>query len=205
MRDNVATKKVYFIEHGKSTEEVLYDFTLEVGDTIRGYHVDYHYPRATVKAIDSVLIGNEYHKRLLLSDVYNIYWIEGVGSTYGLTEGVTNNVDAMGYQLLCFGNTEESSYPQQGGPCAMITGIEDTRDSSPIILSPNPSNSNFTVDFGTNLFKKLTVTDLSGRQIIEINQAFNNRVQVNGLPAGSYFILTEDQQGILGMLKAVVN
>ena len=65
MREDTISKKVYFIPPSHSTEELMYDFSVNVGDTVRSYLLggDYYLRVAT---IDSILVGGQYRKKLNL-------------------------------------------------------------------------------------------------------------------------------------------
>jgi hypothetical protein len=86
IREDTAQKKVYFVNYSNnpSQEQLLYDFNLHVGDMAP------HGSNRVFK-IDSVLVGNSYHKRFLLKPLndttttidVNYAVIEGVGSTLG--------------------------------------------------------------------------------------------------------------------------
>jgi len=61
IRQDIVAKKVFFIPLREISEKVLYDFTLQVGDTVKVK--PYYSPRDTVQSIDSVLVGNTFRKR----------------------------------------------------------------------------------------------------------------------------------------------
>lgn len=84
IRQDIINKKVFFVPPAQSSELLLYDFTMETGDTIKGYLATFNSPPDVVAEIDSVLIGDNYRKRWSINPCYDIYLIEGVGSTFGL-------------------------------------------------------------------------------------------------------------------------
>ncbi|MBK6397641.1 MAG: hypothetical protein IPF75_05100 [Bacteroidetes bacterium] len=53
---------------------MLYDFNLEVGDTVHGYLGSWLFSNNldTVTAIDSILVGNSYRKRWSICPNYDI-------------------------------------------------------------------------------------------------------------------------------------
>ncbi len=83
--NDTANKKVFLIKNGQLEPETLYDFNLEIGDTIKdgiGMHFNLE-----VNDIDSVLICNRYHKRYVIQQ-YQTWpgdqaFIEGIGLLYG--------------------------------------------------------------------------------------------------------------------------
>ncbi|TNE56040.1 MAG: T9SS type A sorting domain-containing protein [Bacteroidetes bacterium] len=134
-----ANKQVYIFQTWASvdtTEHLVYDFTkTNIGDTI--YTSALAGPAGVllphlVTGTDSVLIGQTYHKRLYLQDPGNIYnteyWIEGVGSSWGLPYASFWSITDNSYDLTCyykrqqfqFGNPDPTfSYCQQ--PLPVIT------------------------------------------------------------------------------------
>jgi hypothetical protein len=78
-------------------ERLIYDFSLVEGDTARVYsfspYMSCNYEDgdiAVIERVDSILIGDNYRKRLMLnrSDTYSnqwfeLCWVEGIGSTNG--------------------------------------------------------------------------------------------------------------------------
>ncbi|MDA9312690.1 hypothetical protein OAD50_03035 [Vicingaceae bacterium] len=55
---------------------------MQVGETVQGYIQSTGLQTETVQSIDSVLVGTVNHKRWTINTYYNIYFIEGIGSTY---------------------------------------------------------------------------------------------------------------------------
>ena len=68
IRQDTTQKKVYFFAPDSSSEQLLYDFTMEVGDNLKGYlAIDFTTYRDTVAKIDSVLVNGIYRKRWYLN------------------------------------------------------------------------------------------------------------------------------------------
>lgn len=82
LRQDTSNKKVFMISAGDNNENVLYDFDLEVGDSIfmMGSYLD------DIDSIDSVLVNGSYHKRMWYFLEYpdGSAVIEGVGNNRGL-------------------------------------------------------------------------------------------------------------------------
>jgi len=85
IREDTIEKKIYF--HNFGNEIILYDFTLEVGDTIN-YTTNLHYTLdyfKVVDSIDSVNVNGQFHRRWYLTNSLaglTDIWIEGIGSVY---------------------------------------------------------------------------------------------------------------------------
>jgi len=88
IREDTMAEKVYCIYSDWVYEEkeyLLYDFSVNVGDTV-GIYYYFIWHTQVVKSIDSLFIDGSYRKRINFDN--GIYgkesWIEGIGSTYGL-------------------------------------------------------------------------------------------------------------------------
>lgn len=86
-RQDVTAQKAFFIAEGDLNESLLYDFTLETGDTLPYNMIASEV--AVVEKTDSVLVDGTYRKRMLFLQAYNacggdtIAIIEGIGNTRG--------------------------------------------------------------------------------------------------------------------------
>ena len=80
--------KVYFRYGIDSDEFMLYDFSLNVGDTIILPIVNNQYimhEMGWVYMVDSILIGSDYHRKIHIQSWIEVVFIEGIGSAQGLS------------------------------------------------------------------------------------------------------------------------
>lgn len=138
-------KKVFCRYDALSPEFVLYDFNIQLGDTV---YLPFDYGQSTYEGIvdyqDSLLIGSIYHKRFFISSWVGITLIEGVGSGEGLMYCEIPWVDWYGV-LKCFslndtifdltGNGNKSS-----GNCWLFINIQEY-DPEVIFIHPNPAQN----------------------------------------------------------------
>ena len=89
LREDIGSKKVFYLPVSASSDTLLYDFNLAVGDPVP-LSINNWCPALQVGSIDSVLIGTSYRKRWNMADP-NINCvsttssvIEGIGNTFGL-------------------------------------------------------------------------------------------------------------------------
>lgn len=135
------SNKVYYIPPFGNNEGLLYDFTLNAGDTI--YIISEWMPEPqqfVCLSVDSIFYDGAYHKRwnfLFPSE----QWIEGIGSTNGpLVSGSSAYVSDLWFSLLCFHWNDTLLYM---GPyvtqCFITTvGVKDLDIANSVNLSPNP-------------------------------------------------------------------
>lgn len=116
IRNDVAARKVYFVDHHTTVDTLLYDFDLEIGDTLTStylYNADNFPEGSMISDIDSIYSGGIYRKQY---HVYNSFWgnlpslIEGIGHTGGLFEGFLYP-EGMS-QLMCFRYNDTLYYPE---------------------------------------------------------------------------------------------
>lgn len=105
--------KVYRIDNGTTDACLIYDFTVEVGDTVIIY--DYNAPEpnrqdrffsVTIKDVQTVEIQGQERKCIYVTHTYDYMesetvWIEGVGSDWGpvLNLGTQNSGNALIYKF----------------------------------------------------------------------------------------------------------
>lgn len=199
IRQDIANKKVFYISPGYSTEEILYDFNMNIGDTVKGFLHSPDFGYDTVSDIDSVIVGSSYHKRLKINSDYLIYLIEGFGSTFGLIEPSPGHItDAVVHSISCYNQNGATQFPDSNSNCQLITTVSEDPDiSSQVIVFPNPSNGSFRVDFSNmrNL-KEILLQDLLGK--IVFRQTINNQrqIKIDNLPSGAYILTIIDNDNI---------
>lgn len=87
IREDSSARKVYLRTDLITSDSLLYDFGLQVGDTLKGYFGATAALPLAVISIDSALVDGTYHKRLNFDTsmvCLRFAIIEGVGSTNGL-------------------------------------------------------------------------------------------------------------------------
>jgi len=166
---NTEDKKVYALIPGFE-ETLLYDFSLEVGDTIWysiggslcynavAFTEEDHYK--VVTGTDSLQLENgEFRKRLFLTDypngIMNDEWVEGVGSIvwYGLFNPLINDMTLCGdgYDFACMKKGKTVVYLNNPHCdecfCQLMTSIEDILQTEYeyLLIYPNPATNLVTI------------------------------------------------------------
>jgi hypothetical protein len=170
-----------------STEQLLYDFNMQVGDTVKGYIETGFYSMGTtakVQSIDSVLVGSTYRKRWHNQNVCFIFWfIEGIGSLWGLIEqDIVCKTDEPNYSITCFQQNGITLYPDTITNCQLLTStLSIDKNSNEVKISPNPSTGIFTITSSEKF--QYSVYDVFGREVF---QSTNSSVQSTTLDLSSY-------------------
>lgn len=212
LREDTIQKRVYSIKSGDTIENLLYDFSLALKDTITVYSISFPVFSGPilikVDLIDSILIGSNYHKRLKISGVnantnFAEYWIEGIGSTMGIfNSGITGVVfpDIYYPMLLCFEKKGVTLFKNpnftncyQDYP----TGIAENSSCHKTVLFPNPSTSTIFIEsyFEITSYK---IESLTGQIIKQGNpntKLFS--IDISSLINGIYLIVVKTDNGII--------
>jgi hypothetical protein len=141
------------------SDVILYDFNLNVGDSIKWIPgVFSFYPYPNVQSIDTILmIDNTYRKRFtFLTNCGPVqdYWIEGIGSSFGLFGSyvyplISDPTDIQGNWLSCFSQNNQYlfqhlKYPDISNCNATIkssSSIDTISEYRDFIIYPSISNS----------------------------------------------------------------
>ncbi len=191
IRQDTLNRTVFIVPPAKVTEQLLYDFSMQVGDTVRGYIETNTNPKDVVESIDSVLVGNNYHKRWNINSNYYISFIEGVGSTYGLIEYSPGGVvDWADISTTCFRHNGIILYPDTATNCELITSIlPGDKKIDGFRIYPNPSHGSFTVEFDKSMnIEEIRLTDLFGRIILKQQTSNLTKIEIGNLQDQTYIL-----------------
>ncbi|MCB0769463.1 MAG: hypothetical protein KDC00_03560 [Flavobacteriales bacterium] len=174
-----------------NADTLLYDFNLDLGDTLplswNNWNDD-----ITVVAVDSVLVGNSMRARFELANSWSQYLIEGVGTSHGLFEYVSDFFDC-GFELLCFGLGDVAYYPSTGVACDGILAFDDRKLPS-VSIGPIPANERLTLS-GTLPLGAIRLLDSTGRVVQRSNSTEPRAsIDLSGIPDGTYTVLVDGHQ-----------
>ncbi len=160
MRENLHEGKVYY-KPPTGREFLLYDFGLEVGDTIiyedslieylPGNKSFYANTSFIADSIDSMKIHDEYRKVVYINgnNKYRSsqFWIEGIGSSKGIIEILYEEIPHDGSFLLCYHNNGRLYYKGEVfNSCYIGRTVNTFNDKkNEIKLYPNPARDNIMI------------------------------------------------------------
>jgi hypothetical protein len=196
----------YTINNYPGEDVLLYDFTLEIGDTLESFA-----GIAIISNVDSILIDGVYKRKLDWHyDFDQGYFIEDIGASSGLFESFlffenfsTLYCYAIDYVVL-WNNPA-------GGECDLSVDVHEFQISTIISAFPNPltnytaiefelysvCNMQFTVynNMGDVVYEKVTQLLLPGNHIVSWSPG--------PLPAGLYFgvLKLDDNVEVIKLLK----
>ena len=213
IRQEVENKKVFYVPDGNSVERLLYDFNLQVGDTVTDY-CKTQFNSYTVYSIDSILIGSSYRKRWhFYGENYQL--IEGIGGTWDVLKNPcpTINIDDCQYYLACF--TQDGIQQYQSPTfnfCSitcniLTTAINSKENKITVSISPDPFNTTTVLNIADAHFTTCTLNiyDLSGRMVHrETISELSTIISRNAMTSGIYFYQVHTANGITANGKFVV-
>jgi hypothetical protein len=202
-------KKIYFIGMdfiGISTYEefLLYDFSMQVDDTVK--HDNHGVFYSVIKEIDSIKIGEEYRKRYKVDNHWFYhnpdYWVEGIGSIQNGLLGHITNIPTCGYSYwenICFIENSKVMYLNPSFaecyPDNLMKSIDDWNIKPKIEIFPNPITREININNihpGSKL--QVKIIDILGRIVTQKElSSTDNVIQISN--RGSLIILITNNKG----------
>lgn len=177
--------KVFFFPKDSTQEFLLYDFTLNEGDTAKDVYIEVlaeipelHDVYVAQGGVDSVMIDGVYRKRIMIQSGNEFglpTWIEGIGNSQGLFWEPWANLSAYALELYCMSANNLTIYPDAGfGACESTIGIHDEYDKElEIQIFPNPTNSDINIKTDLSILD-LYIIDSKGVRIFASENLSNN-------------------------------
>ena len=212
LREDTANRKVYWRVDSMGQDTLLYDFSLQIGDTLNGLMGSCPIPWV-VQTIDSTIVGSDYHKRINFdADTCNGFSIiEGIGSTQGLTNCPYSPFE-MATILQCVTVADELVYSLVCGsalnPCEGLSNIISmpyVQRTSNVQVTPNPTTGLLRLDgpVGQAPFE-VTVMDMAG-QVVDKKMipALPAIINVSSLSKGAYSLRIIQRDGNASHVKFI--
>jgi hypothetical protein len=176
-------------------EDLLYDFNLEVGDTVNSAFTHYNDYPITITAIDTILVDSEPKKRFHLNWVSGAdYIIEDIGATSGLFENMV--FVAWESNLVCFAKDGVSVWGESTEDCDLAVTVPEKFINDQLYSAyPNPASEYIIVvsPYEFNSEATVSLIDSYGRVVLQRLKIYNHitRISLNSLQPGLYIILIE--------------
>jgi hypothetical protein len=197
---DTAAKKVYYIIPNDTVIRLLYDFSLQLGDTASAVFINNCSQPTIVTNIDSVLIGSSYRKRWEWTEDwtnYKAYIVEGIGSMLGLLEPTCAMIDGPETAISCYRENNVVLYSNPAYPDSACEVIDATKNIAEekftVAIIPNPFHNSAELIFDHTRFAgykmQLKIFNIMGEVVREehILPSSSCRIQCNGLSNGLYF------------------
>lgn len=216
LREDTTEKKVYYIID--SVEHLLYDFSIQKGDTVNVWYSGFCEVPLIADSVDTVIINNVPLKRIVFvkaptSPIAEI-WIESIGSLFGLTNVAYDLCMAdVGYELLCVHENDTLIYHNTSfNGCYVDTVIyvgitEKKTDYFDPNIYPNPITSIGTIAFNSsNNSSRLEIYTIDGVLLKQINVNGMKSYQIDSkeYKSGTYYYRLTDKVGNICNGKFVI-
>jgi len=191
------TNKRVYARLNDTSEVLIYDFSLNTGDSTIIYEYGWGYPNTydcpmevKVDSVDSVtLLNGEVRKRWFTNIQFTlpgqVVWIEGIGGANGLLIHDYCFVgDILTRELLCFAENDTLKYqhPSYNNCYYSTVGIKENQKKHLLKAYPNPTSGKFTVQGAT---AEIQIFDLFGRLVLRSNKP---EIDMSSYPASIYMI-----------------
>jgi len=208
VRENVEERKVYFKLDQDEEEFVLYDFSLEVGDSISTpFNINDEYYHLleinNINLVDGTLVQEYVFSGGTGSFDGNFKYIESLGSVLS-TFGDFGIGIGFHSELLCVEINDNLIY--DGNCSGFVLETEEIEKQNNLTIYPNPATDFVTVEYENYLYSKAQVVDATGRlvQSIQLNGS-PQRINLDGLNSGIYFLAINNEFGISSIEKIVLH
>ncbi len=195
-------RQMYLVDQDNGDLDLIYDFTLEVGDI---FSTTYLQQDLEVIASDTILLLNGAKRRTWTlacteSPQNTITWIEGIGSHYGMLW--PKNFCAGDYgdvRLTCYFVYERLHYvnPDIGG--CFISSTDDEQYNSAlsnITIFPNPTSSRLTISSPELGIHRIDILDVQGQtQSLHYDDVREIKYDLQGYVPGLYFFSVHTEKG----------
>jgi len=195
-RQDSINKKCYMMLPGMSTDTLIYDFNLQIGDTLKSIAIPTFFCTnyvSTLTSIDSVLVNGTYHLRQTFC-TYNV--IEGVGSEND-PFGILPNIELAG--IICFRNDTMGFYEPDPPSCTYFTGLIANVPQSTSIASiqvfPNPCRGILKI-IAEDKIRAIRIYDAFSHLYINLTCTENEQeINLQSVSTGVYFLHLEMNDG----------
>lgn len=216
LREDTLVKQVFIVQQGTSLEKLLFDFSLNLGDTLETDLITMFGVSGEIDSVESILIGNSvrsvhYFDGSSGIDINNLranYMIEGMGGPGGVINPFY--LVGLGFTLsdyiVCYRESGDSLF----GGCDypdFVTSLNDLdRFEIDFKMYPNPGNSQLIIthDLSNKQRLSLEIIDLQGKkQLVKVVSVNEVKLDVSDLPQGIYFVQLKSEEGLIATQKWV--
>lgn len=183
----------------ENNEVLLYDFSVNVGDTIR--NVKFAAPQGplVVSEIDTVELNHGRRRVIYFQDHYN-GWIEGIGTDMGLLSPGDYPTNGTHNELICFRKNDTLVYLNSdfSGCYNFPSSISDNQSVNNFGIYPNPIVGTSYLDLEQS-FDILEIYSYRGTKIRNINITGLKSCEINSslFTPGLYFYKITSYKGII--------
>ncbi len=206
IREDSTEQKVYIYS---GSEHQLYDFNVQIGNQVSTYGIGGQ-QTITVANIATVMV-NGTERRVVHFEDFNgpAYWVEGIGSVYGIADGALGPIADYGPWLTCFynGNDLRWENPVNDNPCSLTLAITEVPMTA-LEIFPNPASNRISIQgpmAGVGPYE-LTISTSTGQivSVQKVTQQGLQTVDISSLKTGFYTLTLMSGDQKFGVAKVFV-
>jgi hypothetical protein len=167
MREDTLTQKVFIFDTNQNIEYLLYDFSLQDGDTLQTTYGNLIGTPSVVDSVRNITLSNGSIRKIFYLNIFDNFYIESIGGSKGLNFPC---IDVFGYalSLTC---VKENNINLYGNQCLGIVGVkEENPELNKITLTFNPIDNSVTLISQLEFENaNLTLSDLNGKVVLSKN------------------------------------
>lgn len=191
LREDVENQRVY-VNFGGG-DQLLYDFTLEVGEQAEVYGVGMMHT-ITVSEVSTVIVGGQSRKKITYTETegWGGYWIEGIGSNHGIMDAALGFVMDFNPMVNCFyeGNDLAWTNPENTDvECDEFLSTEEF-EIQEAVFYPNPAHDRVRFQFPAGSVHKvyrIVLYDVAGRVAFDGNSV-QSEITLLNMASGLYAV-----------------
>jgi hypothetical protein len=206
VRENVEERKVYFKLDQDEEEFVLYDFSLEVGDSLSTpFNINDEYYHVLeindINLVDGTVVQEYVFSGGTGGFDGNFKYIERVGSVLS-TFGDFGIGIGFHSELLCAEINDELIYD---GNCSGFVLGTDNESQEFIRVYPNPADDFVNISFSSEKPLNAQILDATGKLIhsVQLNNS-PHRMDLTGFNSGIYFMVLKTRSGAITVDKFLI-
>jgi hypothetical protein len=196
IREDTIDKKVYVYKTYYAQEDLYYDYSLSVGDTLKSNYATTIFGTTYIVTNISLITLDNGQQRKKYSLNNGEYYIESIGGSKGLGQFLNITFGGSGIQEC----VSENGIALWYGPCFDILGINQSQNQTDFNISPNPFSQSTQITLNQTYHSiALAVYDIQGKQVAQQQYADCDKIQLsrNQLSNGLYFLkLTLDDKEV---------
>lgn len=196
--DDTSNRKVFVFNPIDSAINLLYDFSAQAGDTIRGiynYNLLGNFAILDTIKIDSIITKNVNainRKFFYFSHIGNwglkMYYVEGIGSMYDLFSPTKYMATDPDFMFNCYQNNNHTAFPDtsNGDYCLnFLTSTIEVEKQSQISVSTISNTGLYEIINPNNKYFTWKLYNFTGQLIAENK---TNQINISSSPTGIYLL-----------------
>ncbi len=187
-------KQIYFNGGQAGADMLLYDFDLQIGDTLLNWEL---IPNDTliVSAIDSLQTpAGPIARFWLTGNNYAEFLLDGIGSSVGFLQTLTRPYNVSS-ELMCYTKSAEKWFPEEAVEnCVFYLELADDFTTGTWSVWNDQDLIHIAFKAGQSA-ARWTLFSANGQQLESQQFTESTTCEISHLPGGIYLIVLEDQKG----------